>query len=439
MDASPQNSAQSIAELVNFLFSRREAILSNLRTACERDPALSSIRSLSREEFNNLLPIVLNNLERRLLGQPEEADPLLTASAHGLHRFQKAHALSEVLRELNHLLAVLLDDVRLFQQVYPQVDAGLVMHAVQHITQLMGQTINGSAAKYDELQRLEAASRAGNLQRALDQMNELLRQRGEILRTSTHDLRGGLSIIQSAAMLLNLELTDETERAKYADMLNRNLANVRTVLSDLMDLSRIEAGQEPLNVQAFDAAGLLRELVESAQPLAAERGLLLRADGTPSLPVHTDREKVYRIAQNLLLNALNYTPSGQVSVAWLRDNDSRWAFSVQDSGPGLPDNLMQVFAQQLKPTVEATSVMGPDQTQPGQVLPNAEQEVPSPDDLAQRTVQSRQGEGVGLQIVKRLCEMLEASLEVETRPGRGTLFRVRLLVEQRRKSFISEK
>lgn len=118
-------------------------------------------------------------------------------------------------------------------------------------------------------------------------------------------------------------------------------------------------------------------------------------------------------------------------MAWSRDNDARWTFAVQDSGPGLPDNLMRVFAQQLNPTVELTSVMEPDQTQPGVVLPEGRNDIPPADELARRAARSRQGEGVGLQIVKRLCEVLEATLEIETQPGRGTLFRVRLMTNQK--------
>ena len=104
-------------------------------------------------------------------------------------------------------------------------------------------------------------------------------------------------------------------------------------------------------------------------------------------------------------------------MAWSRDNDARWTFAVQDSGPGLPDNLMSVFAQQRKPTVESPVVMGPDQAQLGVEPPNAEQNIPPSADLAGHSLRSRQGEGVGLQIVKRLCELLEASLAIETHPG----------------------
>ena len=110
--ASPSSdSPQPLAELVTYLFTRREAILANWRAACERDPALGKVSALSREEFNNLLPLILDILEQRLLGKPPIVDPAATAQGHGLHRWHKAHGLMDTLNELNHLTRTLLSRV----------------------------------------------------------------------------------------------------------------------------------------------------------------------------------------------------------------------------------------------------------------------------------------------------------------------------------------
>ena len=407
-----------------YLFSRREAILSNWRTACENDPALSSVSSLSREEFNNLIPILLNILDQRLLGQPEEADSIVTAHAHGLHRWHKAHGLQELLRELSHLSGILVTELQRFRQLYPDHEPDSVIQAFEQVNRLMNEITDGSAAKYDELARLEATRRANSLQYSLDQMGELNRQRGDLLRTSSHDLRGGFGIINSAAYLLKMEDLSDAERDQYVDILSRNLANVQDMLEGLMNLARLEAGQELVRIEVVDVGQLLTDLVASAQPLASERGLKLLADGPESFRVATDKVKLYRIAQNLLRNALLYSTSGVVSVSWSRETDHRWTLSVQDGGPGLPPGLVSLFASQLKPTVEPTTVMGEDQAEPNPVEPK---DVPlelSPENTPVNG--DHQREGVGLYIVKRLCELLEANLDIETQTGRGTLFRVRL-------------
>ena len=416
---------QSLSAIVSYLFAQRETVLNNWRTVCQADPSLSKGLSLSREEFNNLLPLILDILEARLLGKEPQADPAITAQAHGLHRWQKSFDLLNTMRELSHLTQILYSELNEFQELFPQTKATLLLQVHQQIAQIMQETMEGSVFKFDELQRLEAVQRATTLQQALTKMTELSQERVNLLRTSTHDLRGGLGIINGAAYMLKVEGLSEEQREQYLGMLSRNLASVEVMLTELMDLSRIEAGEETLQIQSVDVSPLLSELVESGQTLAHERRLVLRANGPASLSVETDPIKLQRIMQNLLLNALKYTSTGFISVSWSLENEARWLVSIQDSGPGLPSSLAGVFGDQLRPTVEATSVLAVDAGEPVTVLPEHVPVIPDSAELSEIAQQATQGEGIGLQIVKRLCELLKASLEIESIAGRGTLFRIR--------------
>ncbi len=426
------NSKKAVNEIAAFLFNRRETLLNNWRSTCEADPIIKKVSVLGREEFNNLIPIILDILEQRILGAASEADAAVAARAHGLHRWQKSFALPELLRELHHLTLIILDEMKLFRQLFPKYDPDKVIDAQRHITAIMNDTMRGSIDKHDELQRLQAAERAAGLEQALEEMQDLSRQRGDLLRSSSHDLRSGVGLSMGAAYFLQMEDLSQEERQQYVDMLNRNLSHVQEMLTNLMDLARLEAGYEPVQVEEFDAAQLLVELVNAAQAKAAERGLILRADGPERLLVKTDRLKVYRIAQNLVVNALTHTPSqkshpGLVSVSWSGENDWRWGFSVQDSGPGLPTHLLELFYKQLKPIVEETSVLSPDEGQPVAVRPSGDHQIPLGPELEKPEARNREkGEGVGLQIVKRLCELIGATMEIESIEGRGTLFRVRM-------------
>lgn len=425
MDTAPFTNSKSLSEIVAYLFARREAILHNWRMVCEQDPTLTKASVLSREEFNNLLPVILDILEQRLLNQQPEADLGVTAMSHGLHRWQKALALPETIRELNHLTETLFNELQTYLELFPQLDGRVLLRVQQQIVEIMGETTYGSVKKYDELQRLEAANRVATLQHALDQMGELSRQRGDMLRTSSHDLRGSFGIINSAAYLLKTEGLSDHDREQYLDMLNRNLTNVQAMLDSLMALARLEAGEETLHPERLDATTLLNEIVASAQPIATQRGLILQSTGPEKLLVEIDKVKLQRIVQNLLLNALAYTPTGFISVSWSQQGDMRWVVSIQDSGPGLPHRLTNLLAKQLKPTVDAIASTGIDQAEPVPVVPNRNQEIPSGPALAQQVGRADHGEGVGLQIVKRLCDLLDASLEIESPVGRGTLFRIR--------------
>ena len=150
------------------------------------------------------------------------------------------------------------------------------------------------------------------------ELRQQIRDRGEFLRSASHDLRGSFSTVEGAATLLDMVDTQK-ERAQMQEMLQRNIRQATEMLTQLLDFARLEAGQETVQLQALDAADLLRDLCESAKPLADERGLWLQTQGESTLPVQGDAGNLRRIAQNLVLNAMKYTRVGGVTVKWGAD------------------------------------------------------------------------------------------------------------------------
>jgi signal transduction histidine kinase len=410
-----------IPELTVYLFARRDALLSNWRSACEKDPDLHTVSALSTEEFNDQVPVLLNVLLQRLGGEDEENDSVFVAREHGLHRWHKGYELRELTREIGHLTQVLAEELETYRVIYSEAKPNDLMRAYQEIIWLNKEIIEGSVAQYDELTTTAAVSRASTLQAALEQVNELARQRSNLLRTSSHDLRSSFGIIQGAAFQLDMANQTPEEQALLIDMLNRNLTNVQGMLLSLMSLARLDAGQDPPELSEFDVVKLLNSVVDGAQPLATERGLTLLADGSDEIIVTSDRIKIQRIVQNLLLNALTYTQVGVVSVTWLREDSHRWVVSVQDSGPGLPDDVVRNVAVFLQPTQDSTSSLEGTTPHLVPVMSTAESPLPTPP--------PRRGEGIGLHIVKRLCELLDANMDIETSPDKGTLVRVRFPIK----------
>ncbi|MEZ0612193.1 sensor histidine kinase [Fibrella sp. WM1] len=419
MTQKPISTDTQLGQLATFLFSRREAILTNWHTTSASDPNLKVVAGLTREEFTDQIPAMLTVLDKRLRNEQDGVLPYQIAREHGLHRWHKGYALHELLSELAHLHQSLLTELGTFWNHQPTVDHEVLLIAHQRIGALIHEAIGGSIAQYDEFQKAEATERALNLQRALDNVNELGRKRSAMLRIASHDLRSSFSVIQGAASLLDMPDNTEQERSEMLQILNRNFPRLASMLTELMDLARLEAGRENINVKPFDVAETMRGLIESAQPLAQERNLFLKGDGPAYLPVMGDATKVYRIAQNLLTNALKNTQEGQVSVSWSNENQFRWMLSVQDTGPGLSSGATMWLSDQLRPTVESVALYN--ENIPGKTQPTP---APSVDEVVTEGIRS-EGEGIGLYIVKRLCELLNASLDVETRLGAGTLIRVR--------------
>ncbi|MGV3561305.1 sensor histidine kinase [Larkinella arboricola] len=406
----------SLTALAAYLAARREALLNNWRTICETDTSIHTVSGMSREEFNNKAPFMLNGLEQRLCQQPSDIDIKLMASEHGLHRWQKGYTLHELLSEMSHLSQLVRDELRKYWQRFPTSDMGLIAQSYDLVAWFSLQSINGSVEQYTELQRMAASSRTEALQKTLSELEDLSRQRGDLLRTSSHDLRSGFGVVKGAASLLELGGKSDAERKEMLEMLNRNLSSVYQLVIQLMDLARLEAGQESITMQRFDVSELLYSLVQTYQPMAEERGLMLQANGPAKLMIDGDPIQLQRIVQNLVLNALTHTRSGFISVSWTNEDGQRWIMSVQDSGPGLVNQQPGSFAEVLAPTVESSSAFG---------LSSPEVDVREAATInAPKTASS--GEGIGLSIVKQLCELMGASLEIETQRGQGTLFRIRM-------------
>ncbi|OJW71758.1 MAG: hypothetical protein BGO59_27125 [Spirosoma sp. 48-14] len=406
-----------LAPIAAYLLAKREVIFNTWRTRIENDRlALPTAATLARDEFNDQIPLILDALDCRLLGRPEESSPFEKAKEHGLHRWQKGYSLTELLQELAHLHQLLVHELELFVSTSSTIAAIALTQAFGHINTLMLEVIQGSTVQFDELQRQEASQRAAKLQQALASLNELSQQRGEVLRTATHDLRSYYGLIRNAAWLLDQPGTEE-EQAQWRGMWQRNLDNAATLLTELMDLARLEAGQETMQLDSFDAGELLRQIAQSVQPIVQQQQVQLEWAGPDTLVVEGDKTKVQRIIHNLLINALNHTPTGLITLSWSREGNFRWVISVQDTGPGLPPDVVKELGQFLLPTADSTAVFQrPSPNDPSGDKTREEQVTHLP-------TQSK-GEGIGLIIVKRLCELLHATMDIETRPSVGTIFRI---------------
>jgi signal transduction histidine kinase len=182
-----------------------------------------------------------------------------------------------------------------------------------------------------------------------------------------------------------------------------------------------------LEIAPLDAAAVMRDLVEVNQVQAEQRKLYLRIEGPDVLTVEGDATKIRRVAQNLLLNALHYTVQGGISVTFgdMQERDAdRWMLAVSDTGPGFHAGPGAPMTGALEAaTEEAQQLEARAESHAARQAPQeVEAHVARDGDL--RPVRQHRGEGVGLAIVKRLCELLDASVEVETKEGQGTTFRV---------------
>lgn len=410
--------------LAHQMNTRCSGILEQWHARVSADRQISGMSHMSRPQFYDHIPSILEAFFEKLRGAPgneekvtQDAHETEMAQQHSKHRWQQGYKVHSVVREWGHLNSCVveaLDEV--------EAEAEVVSRARVLWAEFVNHNVSEGVSEYESLLKTEASMRLTELEEALETMRNLESERAELLRQVSHDLRGGLSMVAGASSLLGHENIAQGDRDHVMTILRGGVRSVTEMLGDLMTMSRLEAGHDKCEAGHFDAAQMLLELCGNFQLLAGEKGLFLHSEGPQSLVVEGDAAKVRRIAQNLLINALKYTSQGGVVVSWQTVSKDQWSFSVSDSGPGLSRSSAAPLANKIAQATDSAQEIG-SQT-PGDMstrrLPLAGAQV------ATDSPHSQSGEGIGLSIVRRLCELLDATIELETGAGRGSTFCVTL-------------
>ncbi|HSH95910.1 MAG TPA: HAMP domain-containing sensor histidine kinase [Roseimicrobium sp.] len=420
---------QQLAAFGDHLAARRETILIAWRKAARADPEQTTGRSLTLGQFLDHIPQILDGFEAKLCSRPggmfamaADIDKREEEVKHGLHRWQQGYRLKELLNECGHLQVCVFEELRRIAVANPELGCEALMEAQRQLLGLINDTICESAGQYERMQQAEAAGRVGELMHALASVDEIERRRATLIHQAVHDLNNDVLGVSMAATRIGQNDIVGTDRNENATFLQRAVEGLTTMLGELMELARLEAGQENRRLAEFDAGKLILELCGSNHPLAQERHLFLKMEGPSRLCVEGDTEKVRRLLKNLLLNALKYTDSGGVIVSWGEEKESWW-LKVKDTGPGMVSGSGLSLKEGLH---EATASAKESDENAAASKGEISQVLAAPEDTSVLLQPSdkKAGEGIGLSIVKRLCELLDASLEIASSSDTGTTFRV---------------
>lgn len=220
------------------------------------------------------------------------------------------------------------------------------------------------------------------------------------LANMSHELRTPLNAIIGYSELVSEELAADGRTALVEDLdkVQRAGSHLLQLISDVLDLSKIEAGHVEIAPTRFELSGLLEDVIETVAPAAIRNGTALVTDleevrGTA--PVHGDDVRIRQVLLNLLGNAAKFTQDGEVRLSAARLGPERWRFEVVDTGIGMSEaQVSRVF----EPFVQADAT----------------------------TTRQFGGTGLGLAITRSLVEMLGGVLEVRSELGRGSTFAVEL-------------
>lgn len=186
----------------------------------------------------------------------------------------------------------------------------------------------------------EIQEQGRELESANRRLKELDRLKSDFVANVSHELRTPLTAIKGAVDLVLREVTGPLaeKQAHYLRRVQSNTQYLAGLITDLLDLSKIEAGEIQLRQTRFILRSLVSEAMDSLRPLAAEKTieLELRCDDS-SFPVWADRDKVNQILLNLIGNAIKFTPArGSVVVRIRAAGNHTLQITVDDTGPGIP-------------------------------------------------------------------------------------------------------
>jgi signal transduction histidine kinase/DNA-binding response OmpR family regulator/CHASE3 domain sensor protein len=241
------------------------------------------------------------------------------------------------------------------------------------------------------------------------QRDDLVRARGELQRASdyksqflanmSHELRTPLnsSLILAKLLADNRDGNLQPEQVKFAQTIYSSGNDLLTLINDILDLSRIEAGKLDIRPVSVPLAGLVAELSNTFGPIAREKGLELSAIVEPGVPdaVYTDPTRLAQILKNLLSNALKFSERGGVTLRVHQPAEGELAFDVIDTGIGIPREQQEVVFDAFRQADGTTN-------------------------------RKYGGTGLGLSISRDLARLLGGELSLESAPGQGSTFSLRL-------------
>ncbi len=229
------------------------------------------------------------------------------------------------------------------------------------------------------------------------QLDEANRLKSTFLSNMSHELRTPLNsvIALSSVLIRRLQGTVPDEEYGYLEVIERNGKNLLSLINDILDLSRIEAGRQEITLSRFSVTELVEDITAMIEPQAREKGIALLNHIPGDLPpIRSDFSKCRHILQNIVANAVKFTEEGTVRISAVQMDDTV-RIAVADTGIGIAADRISCIFDEFRQADESTT-------------------------------RKYGGSGLGLSIAGKYATLLHGGIAVESTPGKGSTFTIRL-------------
>ncbi|MBN4969474.1 response regulator [Stenotrophomonas maltophilia] len=275
-----------------------------------------------------------------------------------------------------------------------------LLQSQSHLEEQQAELEQSNVQLEERTHELEAQKQAllvaqSQLVRNSNELAATSRYKSEFLANMSHELRTPLnsSLILAKLLADNKDGTLTEEQVKYARAILSSNNDLLSLINDILDLSRIEAGHVELADEVVVTDSVLQRLRETFEPMARQKGLALQieADALAPSQLVVDSQRLQQILKNLLANAVKFTEHGKVSLHVRAGGQGRIRFEVCDSGIGIAREQLQVIFEAFRQADGSTR-------------------------------RRYGGTGLGLSISRDLAERMGGSIQVDSEPGRGSCF-----------------
>lgn len=288
---------------------------------------------------------------------------------------------------------------KVLKNILPMLNARITGIITHHKIVLFAEELEEKNIELDT-QKKELSSQAKELQEQnielefqKKQLDEASRLKTNFLSNMSHELRTPLNSVIALSGVLNRRLKAKIDKEEYSyiDVIERNGKHLLSLINDILDISRIEAGHEDIEITSFNINHLIADIVEMINPQAVQKNIeLIHLNNDDEFLIKNDVTKCRHILQNIISNAVKFTEKGSVVVAVKQIND-QLEISVKDTGIGIDQEHLPHIYDEFRQADSSTS-------------------------------RRFGGTGLGLAIAQKLTRILGGSLLAQSEPGKGSVF-----------------